>query len=133
MLSWGCIRRALRPLVLKYWLNQRSNGDLVCSMRAPKESLFLCPQCRRPLPDRPPCKCGFVLRESNGVIDLMTEDEFATVQPFVEMYEQVRREEAWGCEDLDLPFISQRNRDIWEILIRTLGYVGGGVGSEVES
>src|SRR6266446_1100193 len=45
-------------------------------------SMFLCPQCRQPLPVRPPCSCGFVLREFDGVINLMTDEEVAEIQPF---------------------------------------------------
>ena len=79
------------------------------------DSLFLCPQCRQPLPVRPPCSCGFLLRESSGIINLMTDQESAVVQPFLDVYEQVRRDERWGGDDLDLPFHPRRHRDIWRI------------------
>src|SRR5438093_1185526 len=85
----------------------------------PTETIFLCPQCRQPLPVRPPCSCGFVLRESDGVINLMTDEESAAVQPFLEAYENVRRDEHWGGDDLDLPFHAKRHGDIWEIRQRT--------------
>jgi len=88
-------------------------------MSMPAESLLLCPRCRLPLPVRPPCSCGFVLRESNGVINLMTEEESAAAQPFLDAYEQVRRNEQWGGDDLDLPFGPLRHRDIWAIRQRT--------------
>src|SRR5439155_25926679 len=83
------------------------------------EPLFLCPQCRRPLPVRPPCACGFVLRETEGVIKLMTEEETAAAQPFIKAYDQVRQDEKWGEDDLDLPFHPRRHRDIWAIRQRT--------------
>src|SRR5256886_5570128 len=89
------------------------------SMSMPAESLLLCPRCRLPLPVRPPCSCGFVLRESNGVINLMTEEESAAAQPFLDAYEQVRRDEQWGGGDLDLPFHPLRHRDICAIRQRT--------------
>ena len=81
--------------------------------------LFLCPQCRKPLPARPPCACGFVLRESDGIINLLTEAEAAAVQPFLDAYEQVRSAEQWGGDDLDLPFHPKRHQDIWEIRRRS--------------
>src|SRR2546428_649542 len=81
--------------------------------------MFLCPQCRQQLPARPPCACGFVLRESDGILNLMTDDEAAAVQPFLDAYECVRSQERWGGDDLDLPFHAKRHRDIWEIRQRT--------------
>src|SRR5438876_10971958 len=81
--------------------------------------LFLCPQCRDPLPVRPPCSCGFVVRESDGVINLMTDKQLAEVQPFIEAYEHVRSDEGWGGDDLDLPFHPLRHREIWGIRRRT--------------
>ena len=88
-------------------------------MTGPDQALFLCPQCRQPLPVRPPCPCGFVLQEIDGVINLMTEEESAAAQPFLDAYEQVRRDENWGGDDLDLPFHARRHRDIWDIRQRT--------------
>jgi SAM-dependent methyltransferase len=81
--------------------------------------LFLCPQCRQALPVRPPCSCGFVLRESDGIINLLTDAEAGEVQPFLEAYERVRNDERWGGDDLDLPFHARRHHDIWEIRQRT--------------
>ena len=85
------------------------------------QPLFLCPQCRRPLPVRPPCACGFVLREADGVINLMTDEETAATQPFIQAYDQVREDEKWGDDDLDLPFHPRRHLDIWAIRQRTFG------------
>lgn len=85
----------------------------------PAEPMFLCPQCRRPLPERPRCSCGFVVRESDGIINLVTDAESAAVEPFLEAYDRVRRDEAWGGDDLDLPFHPRRHRDIWNIRQRT--------------
>src|SRR5215831_11187328 len=81
--------------------------------------LFLCPQCRRPLPVRPPCACGFVLREADGIINLMTDEERTAIQPFVEAYDQVRADENWGEDDLDLPFHPRKHKEIWAIRQRT--------------
>ncbi len=67
----------------------------------------------------PRCLCGFAIRESNGIIDLMTKEEIAGVEPFVKAYEQVRRDEAWGGDDLDLPFHPKRHLDIWHIRRRS--------------
>jgi len=64
---------------------------------------------------RPPCPCGFVLRESAGIINLLTDDEAADVQPFMDAYNLVREREQWGNDDLDLPFHAKRHRQIWEI------------------
>lgn len=83
------------------------------------DSLFLCPNCHQPLPERPPCPCGFVVRESDGIINLMTDAEALAIEPFVETYERIRRAEAWGGDDLDLPFHPRRHRDIWDIRQRT--------------
>ncbi len=83
------------------------------------EPVFLCPQCRQSLPVRPPCSCGFVLRESDGILNLMTDEEAAAIQPFLKAYEQVRGDEEWGGDDLDLPFHAKRHRDIWNIRRRT--------------
>jgi len=83
------------------------------------ESLLLCPRCCKTLPMRPPCTCGFVLRESDGIINLMTDEETAAVQPFVDAYDRVRRDERWGEDDLDLPFHPKRHRNIWNIRQRT--------------
>ena len=82
-------------------------------------SLFLCPECREPLPARPPCVCGFVLRDSDGIINLLTEDEAKAAQPFLDAYQCVRQDEQWGGDDLDLPFHPKRHRDIWNIRQRT--------------
>jgi ubiquinone/menaquinone biosynthesis C-methylase UbiE len=88
-------------------------------MKAPQDPLFLCPECRNPLPVRPPCRCGFVLRESDEIINLMTAGELADIQPFIEAYERVRSSEEWGGDDLDLPFHAKRHRHIWAIRQRT--------------
>jgi SAM-dependent methyltransferase len=68
---------------------------------------------------RPPCACGFVLRESAGIINLLTDGEAAAAQPFLEAYNLVREREQWGGNDLDLPFHARRHRGIWEIRRRT--------------
>lgn len=81
--------------------------------------LLLCPVCRRPLPVRPPCSCGFVLRESEGILNFMTAESAAAVQPFLDAYERVRADEQWGADDLDLPFHPKRHHNIWEIRQRT--------------
>ena len=81
--------------------------------------LLLCPDCRTPLPVRPPCSCGFVLRESEGILNLMTRESIAAAQPFLEAYERVRADEQWGADDLDLPFHPKRHHDIWDIRQRT--------------
>src|SRR5437867_8899652 len=99
--------------------NGRLLSDNLRPMRFPSEALFLCPQCREPLPIRPPCTCGFVLHESGGIINLMTDEEAGAVQPFLQAYEQVRRDEGWGGDDLDLPFKAKRHRRIWDIRQRT--------------
>lgn len=83
------------------------------------QPLFLCPQCRQPLPFRPPCACGFVLRETDGVIDLMTDAELGSLQPFIQAYDRVRAHEKWGDDDMDLPFNPRRHLDIWKIRQRT--------------
>jgi SAM-dependent methyltransferase len=83
------------------------------------EPLFLCPQCRQALPVRPPCSCGFVVHESDGIINLLTDEAAAAVQPFLDAYARVRKAEEWGDDDLDLPFHAKRHRDIWEIRQRT--------------
>ena len=49
----------------------------------------------------------------------MTEYETAAVQLFLDVYEQVRSDEAWGGDDLDLPFHPKRHRAIWNIRQRT--------------
>src|SRR5207244_2893178 len=89
------------------------------SMTPADEPLFRCPQCRQALPVRPPCPCGFVVRESDGIINLMTDEDAAAVQPFLDAYSQVRQDEGWGGDDLDLPFHPKRHREIWEIRQRT--------------
>lgn len=83
------------------------------------EPLLLCPVCRRPLPVRPPCPCGFILRETDGILNFMTEDQERALQPFLDAYEKVRADERWGEDDLDLPFHPKRHRNIWEIRQRT--------------
>lgn len=83
------------------------------------DTLFLCPQCGKSLPVRPPCSCGFVLRESDGIINLMTEAQLAEAQPFVEAYVRVRSAEQWGDDDLDLPFHPKRHENVWSIRQRT--------------
>jgi ubiquinone/menaquinone biosynthesis C-methylase UbiE len=88
-------------------------------MTAETEPLFLCPQCGLRLPVRPPCACGFVLRESHGVIQLMTDRDVAALEPFLQTYDRVRADEQWGGDDLDLPFRAKRHHDIWTIRQRT--------------
>lgn len=83
------------------------------------QALFLCPQCRRPLPVRPPCACGFVLRETDGIINLMTDEDSAAVRPFIEAYDRIRADEKWGDDDLDLPFHPRRHHHVWAIRQRT--------------
>lgn len=41
------------------------------------------------------------------------------VRAFLDAYEQVRRDEAWGGDDLDLPFHPKRHRAIWNVRQRT--------------
>jgi len=89
------------------------------SITAPSEPLFICPECRQPLPVRPPCKCGFVLRESDGILNFLTADEATAAEPFLEVYERVRADEQWGADDLDLPFHPKRHLAIWHIRQRT--------------
>ena len=88
-------------------------------MTSDTEPLLLCPVCRLPLPVRPPCSCGFVLRESDGVLNLMTEEQVRGIQPFLEAYETVRADEQWGNDDLDLPFHPIRHPEIWQIRQKT--------------
>jgi len=98
----------------------RDNGDFVRTMKPAADSLFLCPRCREPLTiGSPRCLCGFAVHDSNGIIDLMTKEEIAGVEPFVKAYEQVRRDEAWGGDDLNLPFRPKRHLDIWDIRRRS--------------
>jgi SAM-dependent methyltransferase len=97
----------------------RDDGDLMRPVADFIEPIFICPHCRNVLPVRPPCPCGFVLRESDGVIELMTEAELAAIQPFLDSYERVRSNEHWGGDDLDLPFHAKRHRNIWSIRRRT--------------
>jgi len=91
----------------------------VRSISVPSEPLFICPECRQPLPVRPPCKCGFVLRESDGILNFLTADEAAAAEPFLKVYERVRADEQWGGDDLDLPFHPKRHHAIWHIRQRT--------------
>ncbi len=88
-------------------------------MKATAEPFFICPQCGKDLPVRPPCPCGFVLRESDGILNLLTDSEASSIEPFVEAYERVREDEQWGGDDLDLPFRPKRHHDIWKIRQRT--------------
>jgi SAM-dependent methyltransferase len=46
-------------------------------------------------------------------------DLVRSMTAFLEAYEQVRRAEGWGDDDLDLPFRPKRHKDIWEIRQRT--------------
>src|ERR1041385_6717609 len=88
-------------------------------MMAVGESLFICPQSRQPLTLVQDCCCGFSIRDSNGILNLMTDEDMAAVRPFLQAFEQVRRAEAWGGDDLDLPFCAKRHREIWDIRQRT--------------
>jgi hypothetical protein len=88
-------------------------------MTVRSEHLFLCPDCGKALSLGPACACGFVLREADGIINLLGDDEAAAVQPFLEAYERVRSKEEWGSDDLNLPFRAKRHRDIWKIRKRT--------------
>jgi SAM-dependent methyltransferase len=49
----------------------------------------------------------------------MPDEDNVTAQPFLEAYDNVRREEKWGGDDLDLPFHPLRHRDIWDVRQRT--------------
>jgi hypothetical protein len=60
-----------------------------------------------------------VLRESEGILNLLTEEQARDAKAFLEAYETVRTDEQWGADDLDLPFRPRRHRDIWEIRQRT--------------
>jgi hypothetical protein len=60
-----------------------------------------------------------VLRESHGILKLITDAEFETQSEFLEAYERVRNSEGWGGDDLDLPFNPKRHLDIWAIRQRT--------------
>lgn len=53
------------------------------------------------------------------MIDFLTEDEAASIQPFLAAYERVRSKEEWGGDDLDLPFHPKRHLGIWAIRQRT--------------
>lgn len=53
----------------------------------------------------------------------MTDAELAEWQSFIEAYEQVRRDEQWGGDDLDLPFKPKRHHHIWGIRQRTFRVV----------
>jgi len=98
---------------------RRNDGHLVRPLMEPNTPLFLCPICRQPLPFRPPCPCGFVLRESEGILNLIADQDAEAMQPFLNAYEQVRTDEQWGDDDLDLPFHPRRHREVWAIRQRT--------------
>src|ERR1051326_9627947 len=57
---------------------------------AVRESFFICPECRQPLTVARECLCGFSLRESNGILHLMTEEDMADMRPFLQAFEEVR-------------------------------------------
>jgi SAM-dependent methyltransferase len=59
------------------------------------------------------------LRESEGILNFMTEEQTRAVEPFLQAYETVRADEKWGNDDLDLPFHPIRHREIWQIRQRT--------------
>jgi len=60
-----------------------------------------------------------VLRESDGIINLLPDEEASDAEPFIEAYNRIRSDEQWGGDDLDLPFHAKRHRHIWEIRSRT--------------
>src|SRR5262249_17321118 len=66
-----------------------------------------------------PCSCGFILRETEGILQLMRDKEIVQVAPFLEAYDRVRSAERWGEDDLDLPFQPKRHLEIWNIRQRT--------------
>jgi len=71
----------------------------------------------------PPCPCGFLLRESEGVLTLITEEQLERRQAFLDAYERVRSDERWGGADLDLPFHPKKHHSVWEIRQRTFRMV----------
>lgn len=92
---------------------------------ASHESLFLCPACGEMLNVDGRCSCGFAVREDHGILHLMTKEESAAEQPYVEAYEKVRSDEQWGDDDLDLPFHPRRHLDVWRVRQRTFRAVEG--------
>lgn len=46
-------------------------------------------------------------------------NEADDARAFLDAYEAVRRDEAWGGDDLDLPFHPKRHRAIWQVRRRT--------------
>src|ERR1041385_7906419 len=83
------------------------------------QGLLLCPGCRETLAASGKCLCGFAVCESEGIVQLMTQEEIALKRPFLEAYERVRTDEEWGVDDLDRPFNAKRHRDVWQIRQRT--------------
>jgi SAM-dependent methyltransferase len=83
------------------------------------EHLLLCPNCMAPVSVEQSCPCGFGIRQVDGILDLMTSAEAAEFQPFIDVYDRIRRAEQWGGDDLDLPFRAKRHRAIWRIRRRT--------------
>jgi len=93
---------------------------------------FTCPQCRALLSQAlagERCACGFLIRNLDGVFDLLSEADAAASEPFLEIYERVRRDEQWGGDDLDLPFRAKRHRDIWNIRKRSFRALESAIGT----
>ena len=120
--NYAEVGRQLRSFLPSIPVPIAENGKSKMAVRLrtiESEPIFRCPQCWRAIALRTPCACGFVVTPTNGIFNLMTNEEIADVQPFVGAYEQVRSSEEWGGDDLDLPFHAKRHVDIWNIRRRT--------------
>jgi SAM-dependent methyltransferase len=88
-----------------------------------------CPRCQASMQTACCRRCGFVLREENGIWKAMPEERLAYYARFIGDYEQVRAAEGRGSHGpdfyLNLPYkdTSGRNRQQWAIRSRTFDYL----------
>jgi SAM-dependent methyltransferase len=111
--------RSFLPSIPVPILSDGTNRMAIRSASIGSEPIFRCPQCGAAIAVDTSCICGFVLSATSGILNLMTNEEIADVQPFVAAYDHVRASEEWGGDDLELPFHAKRHVDIWNIRSRT--------------
>jgi SAM-dependent methyltransferase len=88
-----------------------------------------CPRCGTPMRKACCSRCGFVLREQNGIWGAMPEERLAYYAQFMGDYERIRAAEGRGSRTpdfyLNLPYkdASGRNQKQWAIRARTFRYL----------
>ncbi len=115
---------------LSHYSYLKSHAKRAPTTRIPTQEIsFCCPSCKKPLAkSKGQWKCvreSYIFESVNGIPEFILPSRRACVNEFLNVYQQIRRHEHWGSDDiryyLDLPHrdITGQHSKIWNIRART--------------